>query len=251
VAGVVVGLGAASGVAAGSSLGARAINTGTNPTSVTLPLRAVVVSRSTAGSVLTLTIGCKNGSTGDVCSGPITLTATGGKKVAAASYSVATGGQTTVKVALNRIGKRLLSKSYKLAATLSLAGTTTLMRTVHFHYLVVEAPVAFTWVFSGAYTRAEELSVSGVPAGGDVKVICHGGGCPFGSNSFSAGSAGKVNLEPSLKRSKLRPAATLELEITNTNYVGEITTFRIVSGAQPIERRLCLPPGASKPSRCA
>jgi hypothetical protein len=252
VAGVVLGLGAVSGVAAGSS-GERppASRTGTSPISVTLPLRAVIVSRSTAGSVLTLAIGCKNGSAGDVCSGPIRLTATGGKKVATASYSMPTGSQTTVKVALDRIGKRLLAKSYKLAATLSLAGTTTVTRTVHFHYPVVEAPVEFTWLFSSASTRAEVLSVSGIPAGGVVKVICDGGGCPFSSKSFSVGSAGKVNLEPSFKSRRLRPNTRLTLEITDTNYVGKITKFLIKSGSQPTELVECLPPGASRPSKCA
>jgi hypothetical protein len=232
-------------------MGAPATGTGTNPSSVLLPLRAVIVSRSTAGSVLTLRIACKNGSVSDVCSGPIKLTATGGQKVATASYSVATGNQTTVTIPLDRTGKRLLRKSYKLAATLSLAGTSTLTRTVHFQYRVVRAPISFTWAFGPAFTRAEALWVSAIPAGGVVKVICHGGGCPFSSNSFSPGSAGKVNLEPSFKSSKLRPGTRLILEITHTNYVGKVTTFRVLSGQQPSTLLECLPPGASKPSKCA
>lgn len=56
-----------------------------------LPLRAAIVSRSTAGAGLTLTIACKNGAAGEVCSGPITLTASDGKEVGSGSYSIATG----------------------------------------------------------------------------------------------------------------------------------------------------------------
>jgi hypothetical protein len=250
VAGVVLGLGAASGVAAGSSLGGPAINTGTTPTSVTLPLRALIVAQSTAGAVLTLTIACQNGSTGEVCSGPITLTAARGKKVATASYSVATGSQATVTIPLNRLGKTLLAKSYKLTAKLSVVGTTALTTTVHFHYLVVKALLSFTWASNPAYTRAESLSVSAIPPGGVVNAICRGGGCPFANKRFSPSTAGNVNLEPSLKSSKLRPGTSLQLRITDTNYVGKVYTFAIHSGQLPSIIGQCLPP-ASKPTKCA
>jgi hypothetical protein len=252
VAGVVLGLGAVSGVAAGSlGTGEPATKTGTSATSVTLPLRAMIVSRSTAGSVLTLTIACKNGSASDMCSGPITLTATGGKKVATASYSVVTGKQTTVTIPLDPSGKRLLLKTYKLAATLSLGGTSTLTRAVHFHYQVIESPISFTWAFWPTYTRAQELAVSAIPTGGTVKVSCRGGGCPFTNNTFSPNNAGTVNLEPSFKSSKLRPGTRLVLKITHTNFVGKVLAFTIYSGRQPSEVGSCLPPGASRPSKCA
>jgi hypothetical protein len=252
VAGIVLGVGAVSGVAAGSSgIRAPVIATGTSTTTGTLPLQAVIVSLSTAGSVLTMRLACKNGSAGDLCNGPITLIATGGKKVAAASYSVATGDQTTVTIPLNRTGKTLLSKSYKLAATLTLAGTSTLTRSVHFRYLVIVARISFTWMFDPAYTRAEVLSVSGIPAGGVVQVTCHGGGCPFTSKTFSPSSAGNVNLEPSFKSSKLRPGTTLVIKTTHTNYVGKVSTFAVHSGRAPSELTQCLPPGASTPSKCA
>jgi hypothetical protein len=253
VAAVVIGLGAASAVAARPSrVPAPAIGTtGTNPISVRLPLRAAIVSRSTAGSVLTLSIACKNGSAIEVCSGPIMLTATGGQKIGSASYSVVTGKQTTVTIPLDTAGQNLLSKSYKLTAMLSVAGTTTLARTVHFHYPRMVAPISFTWEFAPSYTTATQLAVSGVPAGGTVKAICQGGGCPYANNTFSPGGGGDVNLEPSLKGSHLRPHATLSLEITATNYVGKVAIFTIESGRQPNLVEKCLPPGATSASRCA
>ena len=248
---VVFGLGATSAVAAGQSwVRGPAIKTGTSPVTVRLALRAVIVSRSIAGSVLTLTIACKYGSTSDVCSGPITLTGTGGQKVGSTSYSVATGMQTTVTIPLNPTGQSLLSSSYKLTATLLLAGTATLIRAVHFHYPRIAAPISYTWTFTPSYTTAERLAVSGIPAGGTVEAICHGGGCPYASNTFSRGS-GNVNLEPSLKGSHLRPGSTLELEITDSNEVGKVAIFTIRSGSQPTLVENCLPPGVTTPSHCA
>jgi hypothetical protein len=225
--------------------------TAVSPVPATLPLRAVIVSRTTAGSVLTLTIACKHGSASDVCSGPITMSATGGKKVGDGSYSVTTGMQTTVALPLDAAGLSLLSKSYKLTAMLSLAGTTAVTKTVHFRYRRIMAPISFTWAFNSSYTVAQELRVSGVPAGGTVEVICDGGGCPFGSNSFSPGGGGNVNLQASLGGVHLHPHATLELEVTDTNEVGKVVIFTIQSGQQPNVVEKCLLPGATSPSHCA
>ena len=192
----------------------------------------------------------KNGSAIEVCSGPITLTATGGQKIGSASYSVVTGKQTTVTIPLAAAGQSLLSKSYKLTATLSLAGTTALTRTVRFHYPRIVAPISYIWEFTRSYTTATKLGVSAIPAGGTVKATCHGGGCPFASNTFSP-SGGDVNLEPSLNGSHLRPGTTLELDVTAINDVGKVAIFTILSGQLPTLVEKCLPPGATHPSHCA
>jgi hypothetical protein len=230
--------------------GTPGTGTTTSPVPVTLPLRAAIVSRSTTGPVLTLTIACRHGSVSDVCSGPIMLTASGGQVVGSDSYSAATGTQTTVTIALNPTGQTLLSASYKLPAMLTIAGTTALTRAVKFHYAEIVSSIVFTWVFTRSATTAQQLTVTQIPAGGMVEVQCQGGGCPFGSKAFSP-SGGKVPLAPSFKGSHLRPNTTLELEITDTNRVGKVATFRIESGAQPTLVEQCLPPGATSPSRCA
>jgi hypothetical protein len=230
---------------------AIATGTVTSPIVVTLPLRVRLVSRSTDGPVLTLVVACKNGLASDVCSGPITLTATGGQKVGNGSYSAASGMQSTVTIPLDSAGLHLLSKSYKLTATLSLAGTTTLTRTVHFHYPRITAPIASLWAFTRFYTIVQELAVSEMPAGGRVEAICHGGGCPFVSKSFPPTTSGIVNLEPSLNGVHLRPHVRLEIEITDTNEVGKVAIATIESGAEPSIVEKCLLPGATSPSHCA
>jgi hypothetical protein len=246
--GLALGLGGASALAAAPP-GVREPGV-PSPVPPPRPLRATIVSRTTAGPALTLTIACKDGAASEVCTGPITLTANEGQKVGSASYSVATGVQASVTIPLNAAGGALLTKHYKLAATLSLAGTTTLTRTVDFHYARITSPVAFTFEFTASHTTIRYLTVSNIPEGGVVDVICHGGGCPFASRAFSP-SGGQVALTPSLKGSPLRPRSTLDIEVTATNQVGKVAIFETQSGAQPTLTEQCLPPGASSPLRCA
>jgi hypothetical protein len=244
------------------------------------PLAASLGSMSTSGSTLTLTLACGGGTAGQACNGPIALTshvttrggstiavaATAAKKktskpkpkpkpvtkvetVGVGTYSVATGSSTTIKVTLNSTGQKLLTQRYKLPATLTVGGTTTLSQTVMFKYGVISSPIAFTWTFSTRSTIAQLLTVSRVPSKGKVTVICHGGGCPFGTRAFAA-HGGKVALASFFKHG-LSPHATLEIVISAANEVAKVVTFTIQSGAQPTLTARCLPPGASKPSRCA
>jgi hypothetical protein len=221
-----------------------------NPVPVTLPLRAAIVSQSTAGSVLTLTIACRHGSASDVCSGPITLTASGSTGIGSASYSAASGSQTTVTIPLNPTGQTMLSDSYRLPATLTITGTTAFTRAVQFHYAEIVSPVSFTWAFTASSTTAQQLTVTQIPPGGTVEALCTGGGCPFGSRAFSLRS-GTVRLEPSLKGSRLSPGTTLKLQVTDTNRVGKVVTFTMRAGAEPTLFAQCLTPGATSPSHCA
>jgi hypothetical protein len=116
---------------------------------------------------------------------------------------------------------------------------------------VVKAPVSYTWTFSRTYSRAEQLSVSGIPAGGLVEVICKGGGCPFAHRSFSPDSSHRVGFGPPVTSSHLHPGAVLTLETTDTDYVGKVAIFTVLSGRFPTVGSKCLPPGAANPSKCA
>ena len=48
----------------------------------------------------------------------------------------------------------------------------------------------------------------------------------------------------------MRPRTTIEVRITAPNMIGKVVRYRIRRGKEPLVRRLCLPPGASKPGRC-
>ena len=241
------------------------------------PSAAHIASHVTSGPVLSLTIACKGGPPTAMCSGPIDLTSnvrTRGDKVLAVkatehtkverndkpaaveveavgsgSYSVPTGSRVTVQVTLNSTGLALLSRFYVLRATLTLGGTTSRTRNVTFRYVRIRSPISFTWVFSRSSTVAQQLAVSSVPPEGTVEVICRGGGCPFAMRRFTP-SGGRVVLSPAFKGKRLRPKATVELEITAPNRIGKVASFRIGSGALPSLVELCLPPGAKSPMRC-
>ena len=97
---------------------------------------------------------------------------------------------------------------------------------------------------------AQALSISGIPNGAKVTVICSGGGCPFAKLVYSP-TRMRLSLMPSLRGIRLRPSAILTLEITKANAVGKVEVFRIRSGQAPTSTESCLPPGATHPASCA
>ena len=219
------------------------------------PLTASVAQASTRGPALRVTIACGGGFGPGTCTGPIGLTARlAGKhrhsvKVAAGSYSVHTGSRTTVRIVLNRAGRTMLTERYVLATTMSLRGTTPVTRRVTFRYPRIKSKIPFTFGFGPGSTTTSELSVTHVPHGGKVTVICRGGGCPFSVRTF-ASHHNAVVLGPLFRHSQLRPGATIQLRVLASNRVGEVETFVIRRSQGPNVIKQCLPPGAARPSRC-
>jgi hypothetical protein len=233
--------------------------TSSDATFTTLPpLTASIAGASTVGPALALTVACNGGSGPGTCAGTIRLTSRvrlgRGRahtvKVAGGSYSVSTGRRVTVEVKLNRLARRLLSERYALATSVKLDGTTPLSRSVTFSYPVIKSPISFTWNFAAnGSALATELTVTHIPRGGKVTVICHGGGCPFVKRRFAPRHRSVV-LAPVFAHSPLRPGATVVLEVTAANRVGKVKTFTIRSGVRLGVSRQCLPPGANRPARC-
>ena len=227
------------------------------------PLAAALSSASPSGAQLKLTIACSGGDSGEDCSGPITLSshvttrhgtvtavAAAAKKkkpkpsgsakdetVASGSYTVASGRSTTVDVALDGAGRKLLGQFYKLPVTVAVGGTTTLTKKVTLSYALVRSPISFTWAFGPSSTTAQELTVSKVPKKGHVVVACHGGGCPFAKRSFKP-HGGKVLLASQFKGG-LKPHATLEIVVSAPGEVAKVATFTIQSGKQPTLVEAC------------
>jgi hypothetical protein len=81
-------------------------------------------------------------------------------------------------------------------------------------------------------------------------LVCRGRGCPFSKRSFNAPKRGKLQLAPALKQRHLGVGATVDVQITATNDIGEVVRFTVLSGKLPKESFLCLPPGARTPSAC-
>jgi hypothetical protein len=229
------------------------------------PLTASIARATTTGPTLALTIACGGGSGPGRCAGTIHLATVaaskrahaakhhggGGKAltVAGASYSVASGHHVKVTVHLNQTGRTMLTQQYVLATTMSLRGTTRVSRKVTFRYPVIKSKIPFTFGFGPGSSTTSERSVTHVPRGGKVAVICHGGGCPFSARTF-APHHGVVVLAPLFQHSQLRPGATIQLRVTASNRVAEVETFLIRSGQAPTVVKQCLPPGAARPARC-
>jgi hypothetical protein len=235
------------------------------------PLTASIARATTTGSALSLTIACAGGAGPGRCAGAIRLTARGVAKkahisgathkkhaggkavtVASSSYAVASGRSVTVRVTLNRAGRRLLNAHYVLGAAVSLRGTTRLTRHVTFRYRKLTKLFSYTWSFppgssSGAAT---ELTVGPLPRGGSVVAICRGGGCPFSMRRFAPRHR-QVVLTSIFQHNPLHPGATLQVEALAPDRVGEVDVFGIRGGQQVSVLQLCLPPGTTRPARCA
>jgi len=219
------------------------------------PLTASIAQASTQGPALRLTIACGGGFGPGTCTGQIALTArSAGKhrhsvKVAVGSYTVQTGGRTTVRILLNRTGRTMLTQQYALATTMFLRGTTLVARKVTFSYPRIRSKIPFTFGFGPGSTTTSELTVTHVPRGGKVTVDCVGGGCPLSIRTFRP-RHGAVVLGPLFRDSQLRPGTRIQLRVSAPNRVAEVETFVIRRSQSPNVIKQCLPPGAARAARC-
>ena len=249
------------------------------PVTVSPSLGASLLSTAATPTTVTLTLSCQ-GLPSQRCTGTAKLTAhvtTQGSKVvavaakakkkpkpkpkppkkvtkvetiASASYSIPTGKSSTVKLSLNSTGKKLLTARYKVPATLTLTGTASAKKRVTFKYVVISLSPSYTWAFGKAFSFATELTLTHLPKGAKIALACRGHGCPFAKKTFSAPKSGKLALASALKKRHLSPHATVTIQITAANEVGEVVIFTIVSGKSPMETFRCLPPGARTPTAC-
>jgi hypothetical protein len=219
------------------------------------PLAASIAGASTLGPTLSLTIACAGGSGPGMCTGPIALKARAAGKhrravtVAGGAYSVQAGREVTVRIALNRTGRTMLTRQYLLATTMSVRGTTSVTKQITFRYPRITSKTPYVFEFGPRSSTATQLTVIHVPRGGSVTVICHGGACPFSTRRF-APRHGQVVLTQFFLHRQFRPGATIQLRVAAPNRVAEVETLVIRSGQQPGVFHQCLPPGAARPARC-
>jgi hypothetical protein len=114
----------------------------------------------------------------------------------------------------------------------------------------IDADARFNWLANRRWTRNTSFSVTGVPAGAAVELRCRGRGCPARKRSIKVSTSGRADVHRTLRRSHLRPGASLELRITRNDMIGKVLRFKIRRGKAPTWRKLCLTPGATSPGRC-
>jgi hypothetical protein len=232
-----------------------------------------------SASQLVVTVNCAAAHAGDHCRGTLTatsrLTARAGTPekvtadlmrthagarepkqtttvvhVASGSYSVATGQDAKITLALNKRGKQLLDRFYRVPATLNMTGAISATRAISFSYVRVHADISAQWTATKSSTSLKSLTVSGLRAASTVTVACHGGGCPFARRTFSPKTK-SLNLSAKLGNPKLKPGTTVDVTVGVSGQVGEVARFAVRSGQAPAQTSLCLVPQARTPSACA
>jgi Ice-binding-like/Bacterial Ig-like domain len=171
-------------------------------------------------------------------------------EVASGSYSVAAGQKAKITLALNKQGKQLLDRFYRVPATLKMIGAISATRAISFSYVRVHAGISAEWTPGKSSTSLKSLTISRLPAASTVTVACHGGGCSFAKRTFSA-KAKSLTLSAKLGNPELKPGATLEVTVGVSGQVGEVARFAVRSGRAPAQASLCLVPQATTPSACA
>ena len=181
---------------------------------------------------------------------PVTVTTT----VAQGAYSVPATTTATVRLTLNREGARVLSHFLALPTLVRFTGTSTAVIRVKFAYQRVAVIVFNLWVFSCArsgqcHTNVQKLSVSGIPPGATVTVLCQGGGCPFRKHLFRP-HRGRLALTLAFARAKLQPRSRVSIQVTVPGQVGYVIVYTVRNESIPRSQTLCLDPGVRAPQAC-
>jgi hypothetical protein len=113
----------------------------------------------------------------------------------------------------------------------------------------VAAAVSYEFRATRTGARVLRMRVSDAPAGAAVEVRCSGRGCPFKRRTAAPRANGGASLTKLFRRS-LRAGTAIEVRITAPNSIGKVLRFEIRRKRVPQARRLCLPPGTAKPTKC-
>lgn len=126
----------------------------------------------------------------------------------------------------------------------------------------IDAAMVWTFATAPASTGILALDVLGVSSRVSIRVLCHGGGCPFRRHTFrargahpcrmvkgrrSCSVAQPVGLAGGFAGHELRPGTVITVEITQRGWVGKVYRFTIRRGRAPHVQISCIAPGRSRP----
>jgi hypothetical protein len=249
-------------------------------TVVAPPPTASVTKMSNAGATESVTVACQ-GDPGQSCSGGVSATAsikqagplmsaaakhkpskpkpkTKTETVAQASFTVAAGQSTTVRLALNAAGLKQLSQTYTLHATLTFTGVAIPSQAITYSYPIVtgtpnQSWVEFSWLgkpckfcWTSIYKK---FSIPSLLPSAKVRMTCTGKSCPA-PKSYGPGKH-SVNLAPLFAGKRFGPGVVIELNITAPQSVGRVITWTTLAGRSPSQKVRCLPPDAHVAVKCA
>jgi hypothetical protein len=178
-------------------------------------------------------------------------TAAYGRSTAAAALAA---GSTDVAVPGELTGLTPRSTVHFRAVATSAIGTTmgSDMTLVTPPFPRVTTPVRSRFALLARSTRVRRLRVLRVPAGVTIQLRCRGRGCFKRVKQVRVRTAASsVDLRRRfLRRVRLRPRAVLEVRVLAPGSIGKVVRFRVRRTKLPTRRVLCLPPGATRPTRC-
>jgi hypothetical protein len=113
------------------------------------------------------------------------------------------------------------------------------------------SPITAHWdADSEKGTRVTALLVKDVPAAGSVLVTCSGRGCPF-RRLVPRVAHHRASATRRFGHHRLAPGVHVEVRITAPGSIGKVVRYAVRGGGRlPKSTQLCLPPGASRPTRC-
>lgn len=118
-------------------------------------------------------------------------------------------------------------------------------------YPRLDSSITYRYGAPRATTRFTELSVRPARAGSRVRVTCRGRGCSFRTRTRTVRrTVGRLNLTAIVRRSRLRPGARLEVQVTRSRTIGVVRRFTVRRNRAPLVANLCLRPNAARPARC-
>jgi streptogramin lyase len=116
----------------------------------------------------------------------------------------------------------------------------------------ITTPIRSRFALFARFTRVTRLKVLRVPADARIQLRCKGRGCFRGVKRVTLGrAASSVDLRRRfLRRARLRPRAVLEVRVLAPASIGKVVRFTIRRTKLPRRRVLCLPPNATRATRC-
>ncbi len=116
---------------------------------------------------------------------------------------------------------------------------------------ILPARASYEWRFSPTWTQLTKVLVRGLRGGEQVKLTCKGRGCGVKRKVLHPAKP-KLKLTRYFGRKhKLRKGVRVRITVTAPNAIGVVYRLDVRKGKKPRTSRRCLPPGATKPVRCA
>jgi Putative metal-binding motif/RTX calcium-binding nonapeptide repeat (4 copies) len=107
-------------------------------------------------------------------------------------------------------------------------------------FFPMDVLVTNSWAYSASQTRVNRMIVRGAPKRAKITVRCKGRGCRFKSRrrTVSADNRGE-DVTRFFRRTRLRPGATVRIDVKAANFISVRVTFKVRSLDIPSLKRTC------------